>query len=163
VSGSITIRHARRDETGLIFALIRELAEYEKLLQELEATEAGIAAELFGDNPRLFCEIAEWNGEPVGFAVWFFNFSTFSGRSGVYLEDLFVRPAHRGKGIGKALLAYLAKLCIDNGWARLQWAVLDWNAPSIAFYKSLGAVLMDEWTVCRVNGSALTALAAKAP
>ena len=163
MSGSITIRHARRDETGLIFALIRELAEYEKLLQELEATEAGIAAELFGDNPRLFCEIAEWNGEPVGFAVWFFNFSTFSGRSGVYLEDLFVRPAHRGKGIGKALLAYLAKLCIDNGWARLQWAVLDWNAPSIAFYKSLGAVLMDEWTVCRVNGSALTALAAKAP
>ena len=114
---------------------------------------------LFGANPRLFCEIAEWNGEAVGFAVWFVNFSTFSGRSGIYLEDLFVRPAQRGKGIGKALLAHLAKQCVANGWSRLQWSVLDWNTPSIEFYKSLGAVLMDEWTVCRVGGPALTALA----
>jgi len=156
---SITIRRARKCEVGLIFALIRELADYEKLLDEVEASEQMIDMALFGDNPRLFCEIAEWNGEPVGFAVWFFDFSTFSGRSGVYLEDLFVRPAHRGKGIGKALLAYLARLCVDNGWARLQWAVLDWNAPSIAFYKSLGAVLKDEWTVCRLNGPALAELA----
>ena len=107
----------------------------------------------------LFCEIAEWDGEPAGFAVWFVNFSTFSGRSGIYLEDLFVRPALRGKGIGKALLVHLAQECVANGWSRLQWSVLDWNTPSIEFYKSLGADLMDEWTVCRVGGPALTALA----
>ena len=156
---SISIRRARKSEVGLIFSLICELAEYEKLLHEVEATEVDIDAALFGDNPRLFCEIAEWNGEPVGFAVWFLNFSTFSGRSGIYLEDLFVRPALRGKGIGKALLTYLAKECVANGWSRLQWSVLDWNTPSIDFYKSLGAVLMDEWTVCRINGPALAALA----
>ena len=156
---SLLIRRARTDEAGVVLSLVRELAEYERLSHEVEATEAMLAAALFGDNPRLFCEIAEWNGEPVGFAVWFFNFSTFSGRSGVYLEDLFVRPAHRGKGIGKALLAHLARLCVANGWARLQWSVLDWNTPSIDFYKSLGAVLMDEWTVCRINGPALAALA----
>jgi GNAT superfamily N-acetyltransferase len=156
---SLTIRRARSDEAGLVFSFVRELAEYEKLLHEVEATEADIAAALFGDNPRLFCEIAEWQGEPAGFAVWFFNFSTFSGRSGIYLEDLFVRPALRGKGIGKALLTHLAQECLANGWARLQWAVLDWNTPSIEFYKSLGAVLMDEWTICRVSGSALAALA----
>ena len=160
---SLHIRRARPTETGLVLSLIRELAEYEKLLHEVEATEAMIDAALFGDNPLLFCEIAEWNGEPAGFAVWFVNFSTFSGRSGIYVEDLFVRPAYRGRGIGKALLAYLAKFCVEKGWARLQWSVLDWNAPSIAFYKSLGAVMMDEWTVCRVNGPALAALAKAAP
>ena len=160
---SLRIVSARPEHGGLIYSLIRELAEYEKLLHEVEATEAGIAAALFGDNPRLFCEIAEWNGEAVGFTVWFLNFSTFSGRYGIYLEDLFVRPAFRGKGIGKALLAHLARKCVENDWSRLQWSVLDWNAPSIAFYKSLGAVLMDEWTVCRVNGPALTALAGRAP
>src|SRR5215211_3037147 len=156
---SLTIRRARSDEAGLVYSLVRELAEYEKLLDEVEATEAEIGAALFGDPPRLFCEIAEWNGEPAGFAVWFINFSTFSGRSGIYLEDLFVRPAQRGRGIGRALLAHLARQCVENGWSRLQWSVLDWNTASIEFYKSLGAVLMDEWTVCRVNGAALTALA----
>jgi GNAT superfamily N-acetyltransferase len=156
---SLTIRRARSDEAGLVYAFVRELAEYEKLLHEVEATEADIAAALFGEYPRLFCEIAEWQGEPAGFAVWFINFSTFSGRSGIYLEDLFVRPALRGKGIGKALLSHLAKQCLANGWSRLQWAVLDWNTPSIEFYKSLGATLMDEWTVCRVTGPALAALA----
>jgi GNAT superfamily N-acetyltransferase len=160
---SIRIASARPDQIGLIYSLIRELAEYEKLLHEVEATEAGIGAALFCENPRLFCEIAEWNGEAVGFTVWFLNFSTFSGRYGIYLEDLFVRPAFRGKGIGKALLADLARTCVKNGWSRLQWSVLDWNAPSIAFYKSLGAVLMDEWTVCRLNGPALAALAERAP
>jgi GNAT superfamily N-acetyltransferase len=156
---ALTIRRARADEAGLVLSLVRELAEYEKLLHEVEATEAMLAAALFGENPRLFCEIAEWQGEPAGFAVWFVNFSTFSGRSGIYLEDLFVRPAQRGKGIGKALLAHLAKQCVANGWSRLQWSVLDWNTPSIEFYKSLGAELMEEWTVCRVTGLALTALA----
>ena len=156
---SLLIRRARPDEAGLILSLVRELADYEKLLHEVEATEATIGAALFDANPRLFCDIAEWNGEVAGFAVWFINFSTFSGRSGLYLEDLFVRPAQRGKGIGKALLSHLAKECVANGWSRLQWAVLDWNTPSIEFYKSLGAQLMDEWTVCRVGGPALTALA----
>ena len=156
---AVEIRRARPGEAGLVLSFVRELAEYENLLGELEASEADIDAALFGDNPRLFCEIAEWQSEPVGFAVWFFNFSTFSGRPGIFLEDLFVRPGHRGKGIGKAMLVHLAQECVANGWSRLQWAVLDWNTPSIEFYKSLGAVLMDEWTVCRVSGPALSALA----
>jgi GNAT superfamily N-acetyltransferase len=156
---SLTIRRARPGEAGLVLSLVRELAEYEKLLHEVEATEAMLDAALFGQSPLLFCEIAEWQGEPVGFAVWFVNYSTFSGRHGIYLEDLFVRPAQRGKGIGKTLLAELARQCVANGWSRLQWAVLDWNTPSIEFYKSLGAELMDEWTGCRLTGPALTALA----
>jgi GNAT superfamily N-acetyltransferase len=156
---SLHVRRARSDEAGLVLSLVRELAEYEKLSHEVEATEADIAAALFGENPVLFCEIAEWDGEPAGFAVWFLNFSTFAGRPGIYLEDLFVRPAQRGKGIGRALLTHLAKQCIANGWSRLQWSVLDWNTPSIDFYKSLGAVLMDEWTICKVSGPALMALA----
>jgi GNAT superfamily N-acetyltransferase len=156
---SLIIRRARADDTGLICAFVRELAEYEKLSHEVEATEADIAAALFAANPRLFCEMAEWGGEPAGLAVWFVNFSTFSGRHGVYLEDLFVRPGLRGKGVGKALLRHLAQTCVANGWPRLQWAVLDWNTPSIEFYKSLGAVLMEDWTICRVSGAALTALA----
>jgi GNAT superfamily N-acetyltransferase len=156
---ALMIRRARPDEAGLVLSLVRELAEYEKLLHEVDATEAMIAAALFGENPRLFCEIAEWDGAPAGFAIWFLNFSTFSGRPGIYLEDLFVRPALRGNGIGKALLAYLAGACVANGWSRLQWAVLDWNTPSIEFYKSLGAELMNEWTLCKVSGPALTALA----
>ncbi len=163
LDSSIAIHRARPDEIALIVSLIRELADYEKLLHEVEATQATIAAALFCDHPRLYCEIAEWNGAPVGFAVWFNNFSTFSGRSGIYLEDLFVRPAYRGKGIGKALLPHLAMECVANGWSRLQWSVLDWNTPSIEFYKSLGAVLMDEWTLCRVTGPALTALAKAVP
>jgi len=156
---SLIIRRARPDEAGLVLSLVCELAGYEKLSHEVEATEQMIAAALFGRNPGLFCDIAEWNGEVAGFAVWFVNFSTFSGRSGIYLEDLFVRPALRGKGIGKALLSNLAKECVANGWSRLQWAVLDWNTPSIEFYKSLGAVMLDEWTVCKVTGAALSALA----
>jgi GNAT superfamily N-acetyltransferase len=156
---SLTIRRPRPGEAGLVLSLVRQLAEYEKLLHEVEATEAMIDVALFGSNPRVFCEIAEWDNEPAGFAVWFIDFSTFSGRSGIYLEDLFVGPAHRGKGIGKALLAHLAKACVANGWSRLQWSVLDWNTPSIEFYKSLGAVSMDDWTLCRIGGPALTALA----
>ena len=156
---SLNIRRARPGEAGLVLAFIRELAAYEKLSHEVEATEAMIADALFGGDPRLYCAIAEWDGEPAGFAVWFVNFSTFSGRHGIYLEDLYVRPSHRGRGLGKALLVHLAKECVENGWSRLQWAVLDWNAPSIAFYKSLGADLMDDWTLCRVTGPALTRLA----
>ena len=154
-----TIRRARPGEAVLVLSFVRELAEYEKLAHEVEADEAMINVALFGEEPRVFCDIVEWKGEAVGFAVWFINFSTFSGRSGIYLEDLFVRPARRGKGIGKALLVHLARQCVANGWSRLQWSVLDWNTPSIEFYKSLGAVLMDEWTICRVGGPDLTALA----
>jgi GNAT superfamily N-acetyltransferase len=156
---SLSIRRARTVDAAVVYSLIRELAEYEKLSHEVEATEAMIADALFAENPRLFCDIAEWNGDVAGFAVWFINFSTFSGRSGIYLEDLFVRQAVRGKGIGKALLAHLAQECVANNWSRLQWSVLDWNTPSIEFYKSLGAVMMDEWTICKVAGPALDALA----
>jgi GNAT superfamily N-acetyltransferase len=159
---SLAIHRARPDQVTLITSLIRELADYEKLGHEVEATEAMIEQALFSQEPKLFCEIAQWNGEVAGFAVWFLNFSTFAGRFGIYLEDLFVRPQYRRNGIGQALLAHLARTCVENGWARLQWAVLDWNEPSIAFYKSLGAVMMDDWTLCRVAGPALTALAAKA-
>jgi GNAT superfamily N-acetyltransferase len=158
---ALAIRRAHPGEAGLVLSFVRELAEYEKLLHELVASETDIDQALFAEHPRLFCEIAEWEGEPVGFAIWFVNFSTFSGRSGIYLEDLFVRPAYRGKGIGKALLVHLARECVVNGWSRLQWTVLDWNTPSIEFYKSLGAVLMDEWTVCRVSDAALRTLAQK--
>jgi GNAT superfamily N-acetyltransferase len=156
---SVLIRRARSDEAGIVLSLVRELAEYERLSHEVDATETMIAEALFCDHPRLFCDIAEWSGEVAGFAVWFVNFSTFSGRPGIYLEDLFVRPNLRGKGIGKALLSHLAKECVANNWSRLQWSVLDWNAPSIAFYKSLGAVMLDEWTICKVAGPALEALA----
>ncbi|UVO38755.1 GNAT family N-acetyltransferase [Bradyrhizobium arachidis] len=156
---ALNIHRARPGQAGLVLDFVRELAAYEELSHEVEATEADIAEALFGGDPRLFCAIAEWNGEPVGFAVWFLNFSTFSGRHGIYLEDLYVRPSHRGKGLGKALLVYLAKECVDNGWSRLQWAVLDWNATSIAFYKSLGAAMLDDWTLCRVSGPALIRLA----
>jgi diamine N-acetyltransferase len=160
---SLVIRRAAPADTSVLFALINELAEYEKLTHEVEATEADIAEALFGAAPRLVCDIAQWNGEVAGFAAWFVNFSTFAGRPGIYLEDLFVRPAFRRNGIGQALLGHLAKTCIDNHWARLQWSVLDWNAPSITFYKSLGAELMSEWTLCKVTGNALAALAERAP
>jgi diamine N-acetyltransferase len=155
----LEIRPARPGEASLVLGFVRELADYEKLRHECVASEADIDAALFGAAPSVFCEIAEWDGEAVGFALWFTNFSTFSGRHGIYLEDLFVRPSHRGKGIGKALMVRLAQTCIERGWTRFQWSVLDWNAPSIAFYRSIGAVLMDDWTVCRVGGEALAALA----
>ncbi|WP_316239618.1 GNAT family N-acetyltransferase [Bradyrhizobium sp. SZCCHNR1015] len=159
----VSIRSAGPDDIGSVFALIRELADYEKLSHEVGASEADIAAALFCEHPTLFCDLAEWNGAVAGFAVWFVNFSTFAGKPGIYLEDLFVRPAFRRNGIGQALLGHLARTCIENGWARLQWSVLDWNAPSITFYKSLGAELMDEWTLCKVTGEALAQLAERAP
>jgi diamine N-acetyltransferase len=156
---SLSIRAARSDDAALVLGFVRELAAYEKLSHEVGATEAMISEALFGAQPRVYCDIAEWNSEPVGFSLWFLNFSSFRGRHGIYLEDLFVRPAHRGYGIGKALMATLAKRCVENGWARFEWSVLDWNAPSIAFYKSIGATMMDEWTICRVSGEALQTLA----
>lgn len=158
--GSVTVRPASPADAGLIYGFIRDLAEYEKLLHEAEATEADIASALFCDHPRAFCEIAEADGAPVGFALWFYSFSTFRGRHGIYLEDLFVRQQARGLGAGKALLRALAKRCVDEGLPRLEWSVLDWNAPAIGFYDGLGALAMGEWTVRRLDGQALKALAA---
>jgi GNAT superfamily N-acetyltransferase len=152
---SLLIRAAVPADATLVFALVRELAEYENLQGEVAATPEAIAAALFAPEPRLYCDIAEWNGEPAGFAVWFLNYSTFRGRHGLYLEDLFVRPQFRGHGIGKALMARLARHCVEQGMARFEWAVLDWNKPSIAFYKSIGAQVMDEWRICRLSGQAL--------
>ncbi len=159
---SLQIRPVRPGEAGLVLQFVRELADYEKLSHEVEATEGMLDAALFGKSARIFCDFAEWNGEVVGFALWFLSFSTFSGRSGIYLEDLFVRPALRGKGIGKALMVHLARKCVENGWTRFQWSVLDWNTPSIEFYKSLGAVLTEEWTGVRLSGDALKQLAERA-
>lgn len=156
---TLNIRPARPGEAGLVLQLVRELADYERLLDRVVATPEMMDAALFGPAPRVFCDIAEWHGEPVGMALWFYNFSTFEGRCGIYLEDLFVRPELRGKGIGRALLAHLAGRCRDENLARLEWSVLDWNAPSIAFYKAQGAELMDGWTTCRVSGPALANLA----
>lgn len=153
-----TIREATPGDVGLIHSLIRALADYERLLHEAVATEADLRRELFGPSPKVFCEIAEHGGRPVGFALWFYTFSTFQGRHGLYLEDLFVVPEARGLGIGKALLQYLAQRCVRENLGRFEWSVLDWNEPSIAFYKSQGGVMMDEWMRVRVSGEALERL-----
>jgi len=156
---SLTIRPATAADAAVIHGFIRDLADYEKLLHEVEASQADIAAMLFGPNPRAFCDIAELDGAPVGFALWFYNLSTFTGRHGIYLEDLYVRPEIRGHGAGKALLANLARRCVEEGLTRLEWAVLDWNAPSIAFYDSLGATAKTDWITQRLSGDALARLA----
>ncbi|PZQ24693.1 MAG: N-acetyltransferase [Sphingopyxis macrogoltabida] len=159
---SLAIRPAALADLPLIAQFIRDLAEYEKLSHEVRFDEATLGEKLFGPRPYAEVVIGEIDGRAQGFALFFHNFSTFEGRPGIYLEDLFVRPEARGSGLGKALLAHLAKLCIERDCARLEWWVLDWNAPSIGFYKSLGARPMDEWTVMRVDGDALPALAAQA-
>jgi GNAT superfamily N-acetyltransferase len=156
----LTIRPAAPVDAALIHRFIGELADYEKLAHEVTATLEDIEAALFGPGPRAHCDIAEAGGEPVGFALWFYNFSTFKGRAGLYLEDLYVRPEARGRGVGKALLARLAKRCVDEKLGRLDWAVLDWNAPSIAFYDSLGALALNDWITRRLTGEALERLAA---
>ena len=156
---TLAIRPAAPPDAGLVLGLVRELAAYERLAHEVDATEESVAAALFADHPRVFAEIAEWDGEPAGFALWFYNFSTFRGRHGIYLEDLFVRPAQRGRGIGKALLRQLARRCVREGLPRLEWWVLDWNEPALGVYRSIGAVPMEEWTVQRMTGDALRQLA----
>lgn len=155
----LEIRQARPGEEALVFGFVRKLADYEKLLHEVVATEEDIREALFGAHPRCHCELAFWEGAPAGFALWFYNFSTFAGKAGIYLEDLFVEPNLRGKGVGKALLKHLARRCVAEGLPRLQWSVLDWNAPSIAVYKAMGAKPIDDWTVYRVSGPELAALA----
>ena len=155
----VSIRPATPSDAPLIHQFILDLADYEKLLDTVQATETDTAAALFGDKARAFADIAEIDGQPVGFALWFYNYSTFVGRHGIYLEDLFVRPSARGSGAGKALLAALAKRCVDEGLGRLEWTVLDWNAPSIAFYDSLGAASMNEWIIRRLTGDGIRKLA----
>jgi GNAT superfamily N-acetyltransferase len=158
---TLTVRPATAADTELIVRFIMDLAVYEKLAHEPKASPGDIARDLFGENPKVFCDIAEWDGEPAGFALWFYTYSTFQGRHGIWLEDLFVDPGLRGKGIGKALLVHLARRCVAENLGRLEWWVLDWNEPSIAFYKSQGAVMQDEWTKCRVDGEALARLGAQ--
>lgn len=153
-----TIRYAVRKDIPLILDLIRELASYERLADQVVATEALLEEWIF-DKQKAEVLIAEEAGVPVGFALFFHNFSTFLGRAGIYLEDLLILPAHRGKGYGKRLLTHLAGIAVERGCGRLEWSCLDWNEPSIAFYLSLGAVPMDEWTTYRVTGEHLEALA----
>jgi GNAT superfamily N-acetyltransferase len=156
---SISIRPANRGDIALIFRFICDLATYEKLRHEVQADEETLGAHLFGPSPKAEVIIGEIDGSAMGFALFFHNFSTFEGRPGIYLDDLFVDPAARGSGLGKALLKHLARLAVERECARLEWAVLDWNEPAIAFYRSLGARPMDEWTVNRVDGDALKQLA----
>jgi GNAT superfamily N-acetyltransferase len=162
----LTLRPARREDSPLLLDLIRELAEYEKLLDQVDATAHSLEAALFGPHPKVFADVAEWTSaertEVAGFALWFYNYSTFRGRHGLYLEDLYVRPTLRGRGIGKALLVHLAERCVAENLARLEWAVLDWNLPARRFYESLGAKGLTEWVPHRVTGEALRNLAAQA-
>ena len=158
-AGPVTIRPAAAGDVPRIVELIRELAEYERSLDQVTATEDDLRAALFAAQPAVFAHVAEAADEVVGFALWFLNFSTWLGRHGIYLEDLYVTPAMRGEGIGKALLAELAATCVRHGYGRLEWWVLDWNAPAIGFYRSIGADPMSEWTVQRLAGPALSRLA----
>lgn len=155
----LVVRMATPSDTPQILTFIHALAEYERLAIEVVATEDGLRRSLFGDRPFAECAIAEWEGKPAGFALFFHNYSTFLGQPGIYLEDLFVIPDLRGRGVGKALLRHLARLAVERGCGRFEWAVLDWNEPAIRFYESIGAVAQNEWTVYRLKGQALRKLA----
>lgn len=157
----LAITNATAEDASLILALIRELADYEKLSDQVSATEDALRQTLFGERPAAEVLIARQNGEPAGFALFFQNYSTFLGKPGIYLEDLFVRPAFRGLGIGGALLARVAALAVARDCGRFEWSVLDWNSPAIGFYRALGAAPLDDWTMFRVTGEALSALAAR--
>lgn len=152
------IRPVRPADVGTVVALVHELADYEREPDSCRLTTDQLTAGLFGPAPALFGHVAEVDGEVVGCTLWFLNFSTWRGVHGLYVEDLYVRPAHRGAGLGRALLSRLAAVCVEQGYARLEWSVLDWNAPSIAFYRSLGAASMDGWTTFRLDGPALADL-----
>jgi GNAT superfamily N-acetyltransferase len=158
---TVTIRSATRDDVALILRFVRELAEFEREPDAVKATEPMLEEALFGNRPAAEALIAESAGQAAGFALFFHNFSTWTGRRGVYLEDLYVTPAARGAGVGTALLRHLAGIALDRGCARFEWAVLDWNEPAIAFYRAMGAIGMDEWRVQRVAGEALARLAGR--
>ncbi len=155
------IRRATEDDVDALVGMVHDLAEYERSTDRLELDPDGLREALFGDAPAVFAHVAEQGGEVVGMAVWFLNVSTWTGRHGIFLEDLFVRPEARGHGLGRGLLVTLAQLAVAAGYRRVEWSVLDWNEPAIGFYRSLGAVPMDEWTVHRLTGDALAALAAE--
>jgi GNAT superfamily N-acetyltransferase len=157
------IRPARPQDVPAIYRLVRELAEYERSIGQVVAGPEELRQSLFGDRPAVFAHVAEHDGVVAGFALWFLNYSTWTGRHGIYLEDLYVTPELRGHGYGKALLAELARICAERGYRRLEWAVLDWNTPAIGFYRSAGAAAMDDWTVFRLAGQALLGLASQAP
>lgn len=157
------IRDATPADLSTIFRFVRELAEYEKLADQVVATEADFAKALFGPNPRALALIMEVDGDPAGFALWFYNFSTFLGRHGIWIEDVYVAPEFRGHGLGGMVFRHLAQRAVAEGLGRLEWWVLDWNKPAIDFYQGIGAVPMDEWTVQRVTGEALLRLAEQAP
>jgi GNAT superfamily N-acetyltransferase len=155
----LSIRQAVPGDAALVLRFVKELADYERAPHEVVATEAHIDAMLFGAGPRAYCDIAEWQGEPAGIALWFYNFSTWRGRRGLYLEDLFVPPHLRGHGIGKALLVRLARRCVEEGLDRMDWQVLTWNTPAIAVYERIGAAPNDGWRNFRLSGDALKAFA----
>jgi GNAT superfamily N-acetyltransferase len=156
---SLVIRAAKPTDCAAILALLRELAQYQGLQADADVTLGGIESALFASHPHYFCDVADWNGEPAGFAAWFFHYSTFHGRHGLHLEDLFVRPAWRRRGIGKALMHRLAQRCVADGLVRFEWAVMRSNVQSINFYQSIGAQVLDQWKLCRLSGPALVALA----
>ncbi len=158
-SPELTLTMATEQDLPQILGFIKALAEYERLADAVVATEEGLRRSLFGPRPYAECVIARWHGEPAGFALFFHNFSTFLARPGLYLEDLFVKPELRGKGAGRALLRYLAKLAVDRNCGRFEWSVLDWNETAIGLYKSLGAKPLDQWTIFRLEGEALDRLA----
>jgi len=155
MTGTSPVRPARPDDVPVVLSLIRELADYERSLESVQATEAQLLAALFGDAPAAYCHVAESDGEVVGFALWFLNFSTWVGSHGIYLEDLYVRPSARGTGLGRALLMTLVRIASQRGYGRVEWSVLNWNADAQGFYRSIGAVPMDGWTVWRLDGDAL--------
>jgi GNAT superfamily N-acetyltransferase len=155
----VRIRAATSSDLPVILAFIRELAAYEQLQHQVVATEALLQQHLFGERPVAEALLAETEGQAQGFALFFPHFSTFLGRPGIYLEDLYVRETARGRGIGKALLSRLARIAVERAWGRVEWAVLDWNAPAIGFYKGLGATILDDWRICRLTGDALVQLA----
>ncbi len=152
----MSVRPIRPDDVPAVVGLVRDLAEYERALHEVLLTEEQLHERLFGDSPALFGHVAVLDDRVVGMALWFLNFSTWRGTHGIYLEDLYVQPGHRGRGLGRELLRTLAGVCVERGYSRLEWSVLDWNTPSIDFYKAAGAVPMDEWTVFRLTDEALT-------
>ena len=156
----MTVRPVRLEDVAAVVGLVGELAEYEKAAHEVQLTQEQLSAALFGDSPKLFGHVADVDGVVVGMALWFLNFSTWRGTHGIYLEDLYVQPQHRGSGLGRELLRTLADLCVQRGYSRLEWWVLDWNSSAVDFYRKAGAVPMDEWTVFRLTDDALTAFAA---
>ncbi len=163
----MTVRPIRPDDVPAVLGMVRELAAYEESGHEAQMTGEQLTGALFGESPALFGHVATpdgaGDGELAGFALWFLNFSTWRGTHGIYLEDLYVRPEHRGHGFGRLLLARLARECVERGYSRLEWSVLDWNEPALGFYRRIGAVAMDGWTVHRLDGDALSALGAASP